>query len=196
MLKLYKNGIIIQKKDKNEKGYYGIDGLQKDNWYLTFGIFKENIDKYIDEYYFKYIDNIYFFDDRYIGCCNDLDYIKTYIQESKKINIKYRILFCETTQKKPFFKEYKKLHLKFLGYDYAQPCPSYASCIPYEINREDIPELYNIKLNKYGLFDTEKDVLNFKKLRDNLQNKEELGLELGDFFIYKLSEVLNIENLF
>lgn len=33
MLKLYKNGVIIQKKDENEKGYYGIDGLQKEFTY-------------------------------------------------------------------------------------------------------------------------------------------------------------------
>ena len=125
---------------------------------------------------------------------NQIDWCLIYIKESKKRNIKFRVLFCETTQKRPFFKEHKNLHLKFLGYDYAYPDGDYYSCLFHEINNKYIPEFCNIKLNKYGLFETEKEILSFINLRNNLKDKSRL--ELGDFFIYKLSEVLNIENLF
>lgn len=201
MLKLHKNGIVMQTREKNcnndyplfqgNGNYYGIDGLIRDNWYLSY---EKDIDKEIKEYSFDYIEHVYFLNNSYIGCCDNLDYIEAYIKESKKRNIKYRVLFCETTQKRPFFKEHKNLHLKFLGYDYAYPDGDYYSCLFHEINNKYIPEFCNIKLNKYGLFETEKEILSFINLRNNLKDKSRL--ELGDFFIYKLSEVLNIENLF
>ena len=135
---------------------------------------------------FKYIDNIYFFDDRYIGCCNDLDYIKTYIQESKKINIKYRILFCETTQKKPFFKEYKKLHLKFLGYDYA-----YAGGDNYSAVYNEIPFVFTeFQLNHNGLFQTEEAIRAYIMERERFKKNHAPGaLEEGDFTIFRLHEL-------
>ena len=69
MLKLYKNGIVMQTREKNcnsDQGiynYYGIDGLIRDNWYLSC---EKDIDKEIKKYSFNSFENVYFLDNRCI----------------------------------------------------------------------------------------------------------------------------------
>ena len=187
MLKLFKNGIVIQEKISYIDGYKGIEGF---NWPLNFK------DKNLKNYFDKNIQKSYF-DLRYIDCSNDMFFIKKYIEQCKVKDIKYKILFCETTRKYPFFKDYKKLHLKFIGYDYAYQGGSYYSCVNNDIVSKRINEFKNIELNEFGLFDNEKKLVEYIKLRKILVKKyPENYFEIGDFAIYKLSEVLNIESLF
>lgn len=181
MLKLYVNGIIVQMK-KEEK-YQGVEG---DNWYFNYIDNKGEFQKYFDEKI-----EVFLHDENYVDCCNDMDYIVRYIKESKKRNITYRLLLCETVKQKPQFQENVKS--KILGFDYAYAGGSYYSCINNDIHANRISEFKDILLNEYGLFDTEDEILQFIELRNNLKYKyPKETFEEGEFIIYRLREIYNL----
>lgn len=180
---LTNNGYVVQKY--NLSLYQGIEG---DNWYLNY----MSSDKMFDNYHNSKID-MNWYDNRYLECCTDLAYIKAYIDESIKLNIKYRILLCETEKPLPIICNIQGMELLELGYDFAYPGGSYYSCILNDIVAGRIPELKNYKLNSFGLFDSVKDTAQFIKYRDQLsQVYEDKFFEKGDFIIYKISEIMNM----
>ncbi|WP_310601877.1 hypothetical protein [Anaerosporobacter sp.] len=179
---MFRNGIVIQVKQ--EGIYQGIEGK---NW--TFDFDKPN--RELEEYYVNNID-ISWSDDRYVDCCNDLPYIKKYINELLKNRFDYRILLCETNKRFPVIKE---AHLKstFLGYDYAYAGGSYYSCINNDVVSGRIPEFEAIQLNKNGLFESEEEIVRFIQMRDTLKNTySSMTFEKGDFIVYKLSEIIEL----
>lgn len=81
----------------------------------------------------------------------------------------------------------------FLGYDYAYSGGSYYSCIANDVISGRIPEMKRYILNKFGLFNTIKEVNEFIVFRNKLMDKyEPLTFEEGDFIIYKIDEVMEI----
>lgn len=181
---LTNNGFIMQKYDTNI--YQGIEG---DNWYLNY----LSSSSMFEDYHDSNID-LSWNDNRYLECCTDFNYIKTYIEESKKLNIKYRILLCETEKPLPTINKIQGMESYVLGYDYAYPGGSYYSCVLNDIVSGRIPELKNYKLNNVGLFDTEKEVTQFGEYRKELLKVyNDNFFEKGDFIIYKISEIKNIQ---
>lgn len=185
MKKFNCNGYIIQKiSDKNIYNYEGVDG---DNWYLNY----YSNDLYFEDFYNKNIsksgNNI-----EYVDCCVDELYIKKYINESKKLGIKFKILLCFTDRNYPLISEFKLGKFeKYLGYDYAYSGGSYYySCILNDIISKRIKEFENIKLNENGLFDSYEEINSFISYREELILKKKYDFEFGDFIIYKIKQVI------
>lgn len=72
-----------------------------------------------------------------------------------------------------------------MGYDYGYPGGDYYSCVFNDVTR--VPEMAHFHLNQYGLFNSESEILEFIKLRNEIEkNKADLTSELGEFIIYQL----------
>jgi len=194
-VKFYSNGFIVKwvsseysnkyRCPKSVFDYYGIEG---DNWPIdkyTEGVDKEELE-YLQNYLWENIESRV--DDiDFVWVCNDINFIKRYVDVCKKANMKIEILFCES--EKPFPKyvvnSHEESNLQFIGYDYAYPSADYYSSIFNEIPRTN--EMRGIKLNQFGLFSNENEVLEFVNLRDKLTDINQfVGFEKGDFIIYKL----------
>lgn len=183
---LTNNGFVIQKYDDTSI-YQGIEG---DNWYLNY----LSLNSMFENYHDSKID-MSWKDNRYVECCTDFNYIKDYIEESKNLKIKYRILLCETEKSLPTINEIQGMESFVLGYDYAYPGGSYYSCVLNDIVTGRISELRDYKLNNAGLFDSEKEIMQFIEHRKELLKiYKDNFFEKGDFIIYKLSEINNIAN--
>jgi hypothetical protein len=164
MCELYLNGFIMQ--IDNDNYYKGVDG---ENWYLENKI------------------EMAWRDENYVDCCADMDYIKKYIDESKRKNIRYRILLCETEKKLPLLENIELTEFCELGYDYAYTGGSFYSCIVNDILSKRISEMSQIKLNKFGLFNTFNEAKEFVKLRNSLiEIYPKYTFEGGEFSIYRL----------
>lgn len=178
--------IVIQQIDF-QNVYKGIEG---ENWYFNY----LNSDKDFETYFEAEIEKSWE-DNRYVDCCFDIAYIQNYIMESKHINIKFRLLLCETTRLFPRISVDLLIKTWFLGYDYAYAGGSYYSCINNDVLPNRIPELVDLKLNENGLFNTEEEIEKFIKMRDVLKSSYPQGtFESGEFIIYKLSEIESVEN--
>ena len=179
---LIKNGIIVQVR--HDGAYQGIEG---ENWSFDFS----QADGNLEEYYDNNID-VSWQKENHVDCCNDIEYIRKYVAELKKNQMKYRILLCETNMAKPMFQECLTA-TEFLGFDYAYAGGSFYSCINSDIISKRIPELINIQLNKSGLFENERELFDFIQRREELSVQyPERIFEKGDFIVYKLSEVLEV----
>lgn len=84
------NGIIFQRDDNRE-----YKGVEWDNWYLN-NIFPELFEDFFGENIEKS-----WYDSNYVDVCNDYSFIEKYIELSKRENIKFRMLLCETDRLKP-----------------------------------------------------------------------------------------------
>lgn len=180
-MQFYQNGIVVQRIN-HENMYKGIEG---DNWYLNYlGNSKE-----FDLYYDNEIEKAWI-NSEYVDCCSEMSYIEKYVLESKKKNIEFRILLCETTKSKPQIVINKPFKIYFIGYDYAYAGGSYYSCVNNDIVSDRIPELKEIRLNKNGLFNEVDEIQKFIKQRELLKKKYPRGtFETGEFIIYKISEI-------
>lgn len=180
MINFKVNGYIVQ---KDQKEYYrGIDG---DNWYLNYC--SNNL--YYEKYHENYIDKAWQ-DELHVDCCYEDKYIKSYIQESEKLGIKYRILLCLTDKEEPQISEKMVKQGIFLGYDYAYSGGSYYSSIRNDIVSKRIEDFIRFNLNHNGLFDTLEETKEFILFRSELNKmSSKYILEDGDFVIYKLYEL-------
>lgn len=175
------NGLIMQKCER--RLYQGVDG---NNWYLNQSGIKE-LDTFFDDNIEKAWGN-----DNYVDVCNDIEYICRYVDESKKKNIKYRIIACITEKKLPKMVLSTETDMIFLGYDYAYSGGSYYSAVLNDIISKRIQQFSSIKLNSFGLFESHQEIMDFINLRRYMKKKEcnqEEYLEEGDFITYKLYEL-------
>lgn len=179
-MKLKANGYIVQRATTNT--YHGVEG---DNWYLNYESDNQEFESYFDEY----ID-MSWCDEQFVDCCTDLNYLESYISESKKLNIPYRIILCETERDNPSI--VVQGEAKLLGYDYAYSGGSYYSSVYNDIFFQRIPELGNFLLNENGLFSTEEELRKFITRREELKITMQDQFEEGDFIIYRLSEVIKL----
>ena len=180
------NGFIIQKK---KDGLY--QGVEGDNWYLNYCSNKE-MDIFFEENIEKAWQN-----SDYVDVCEDIEYIKKYIELSENKEINYRILACITEKKMPQTIISSEVEMEFLGYDYAYAGGSYYSAILNDLISNRIKSFTDIQLNNFGLFGTYEEVRNFINRRRKMQEKDNIQeeyLEKGDYIIYELYEV-NIKDI-
>ncbi len=174
------NGYIIQRII--DSYYKGVEG---DNWYLNYC----SKDTYFENYFKDNIDNSWT-ESNFVDCCNDDVYIQKYIQESRKIGIKYRVLLCSTCKENPKMINSMTGDGEFLGYDYAYSGGSYYSAVLNDIVSQRIKEFSNIRLNKNGLFESYEEISKFIADRNRIKNYiSDIVIEDGDFIIYKLCEI-------
>ena len=181
------NGIVVQKYIDNS--HKGIDGSgfsehTGQNWFLNL---EEDVSDYFGSYYDENIGKTYFNlgEHAWIAACNDMNYIYRYVKEAEKINIKYRLLLCETDIPDPKF-DCPDLKRIFLGYDYA-----YAAGDNYSAVYNEIPFVFpRFKLNKYGLFQTREEIDEYIAAREQFKlTHPPLTLEEGDFVVFRLHEL-------
>ncbi len=181
------NGIVVQEYSDNS--YRGIDGSgfsekSAQNWFLNY---VEGVSDSFEPYYDENIGKTYWElgDNTWIAACNDMDHIYKYIKEAEKLNIKYRLLLCETDVPNPKFDrpDLKKI---FLGYDYA-----YAAGDNYSAVYNEIPFVFpQFQLNQYGLFQTKEEIEEYIAARERFKRTHPpLILEEGDFVVFKLYEI-------
>ena len=172
------NGIIFQRDDNRD--YKGVEG---DNWYLN-NIFSELLEDFFGENIEKS-----WYDSNYVDVCNDYSFIEKYIELSKRENIKFRMLLCETDRLKPRLTNIN-WKTKFIGYDYAYLGGSYYSAVYNDIYSKRIQQFLYFKLNCNGLFEHIENLNEFIRLREDMISQDNnMILEQGDFTIYKLYEI-------
>ena len=184
---MYVNGIVVQKYVDSQ--YKGIDGSDfsantGENWYFNND---EHLSDLFEPFYDEYIGRTYWDLDKktWVAACNDMDYIYRYINESKKQNISYRLLLCETEISSPTMM-IPECNKKFLGYDYA-----YATGDNYSAVYNEIPFVFpDFKLNRNGLFQTEKEIYKYILERERFKKvNPPHTLEDGDFVVFRLHEI-------
>ncbi len=191
-LELFSNGMIIKKADNKFNQYMGVEG---DNWFIDLdikGIEKKELE-YLHSYYCENIDRSWA-NNEFIDCCADIDYINRYVAVCKEANIDFIVLFCETQNKYPKWQLTNTPNeFNFLGYDYAYAGGSFYSCVQSDVISRRIPELFSIKLNEYGLIQTEEEITRFIQLRERLKSiLPSYTFEEGNFIIYKLWKYVGI----
>lgn len=185
---MYVNGIVIQKRVDNR--YKGIDGSgfsvnSGENWYFNND---KQLSRIFEPFYDEHINLTYWNLERHswVSACTDMEYINTYIEESIKRNIKYRILLCETEVENPVMGIPKFVRKEFLGYDYA-----YETGDNYSAVYNEIPYVFpQFELNENGLFNTEEQIKQYILERERyIKSHHPCTLESGDFIIFKLHEL-------
>lgn len=167
------NGVIFQRK---HNGIY--QGIEGDNWYLD----NKLLSGY-EEYFDDNID-VSCSDDDFVDVCNDEDYMKKYIEVSKKNDVEFQILLCETSLRRPAYERGRFINKEFLGFDYAYQGGSYYSAVNNDLVLRSFKEFEELSLNQNGLFETEEELNKFIKIREELAHRNEF--EKGDFIKYKL----------
>ncbi|MBU3131874.1 hypothetical protein KPL40_05360 [Clostridium gasigenes] len=184
------NGFIVKRLDgdfaSNYKNYMGIDG---DVWPIdkySKGLNSDDI-KFLCDYIDENV-TLSDFNTTGVDVCNDIEFLNMYIEACKKTDFQIEVLFCETEKMTPIYEMNTgniKEKFKFLGFDYGYPGTDYYSCVYSDV--KTIPEMSHMTLNKNGLFETEKEVIEFILIRDKLKNVLPQNIfEQGEFIIYKL----------
>ena len=187
VITMFVNGIVVQ--SVVDHTYRGIDGggysdHTAQNWFFNFD---ESTSEIFEPYYDEMIGKTYWnlASHSWIAACNDMDYIRKYVKEAEKRNIRYRLLLCETDVPDPKFDcpDFEKV---FLGYDYA-----YGTGDNYSAVYHEIPFVFSqFQLNQYGLFQTRKEIENYIAAREQFKRTHPpLTLEEGDFVIFRLHEI-------
>ncbi len=172
------NGVIIQRFE--DRLYRGVEG---DNWYLN-DSYQESLGLYFE----TNIDKSWL-DSECIDVSNDWGFINKYVELSKKNNIQYRLILCETEKQRPKLKNIEG-EMHFIGYDYAYAGGSYYSVVYNDICSGRVAEFKNFELNKYGLFEKLDDLTRFIDKREKLmQSNQRLNFEGGQFVVFKLYEI-------
>lgn len=191
-VKYFTNGFLIVEDKKNHRSknlnYQGIEG---NVWPLDLDC--PNVEKNELQFLIKYIDNnvTSFSDYMRADVINNIEVLNRYINACNKAELKISVLFCETEKKSPLItisNDVLNKDFTFIGFDYGYCGSDYYSCVNSDIGR--IVEMNNLKVNEFGLFDTEKGIIEFIDLRTYLKNSC-LGnrFELGPnecYTIYKL----------
>ena len=111
MTNLQDNGYIIQKKPVSD--YCGVDG---ENWYLNYLSDKT----YFEEFYDENIDKAWA-DSNYVDCCSDVEYIRFYIEESKRLGIECKVLLFDSYEEAEAFQLFReKIKRTNLSYEFEE----------------------------------------------------------------------------
>ena len=147
----------------------------------------EQLSEFFEPFYDEYIGMTYWNLNQHswVAACNNMDYINSYVEKSKKRGIQYRLLLCETEIPNPTM-EVPEMEKKFLGYDYA-----YARGDNYSAVYNEIPFVFpQFRLNSNGLFDTEEEINEYILERERYKKAHApYTLEEGEFIIFRLHEV-------
>jgi len=191
-IELHSNGFLVKRIDsKYTKNYGQYKGIEGDCWPIS----KQFSQKEISIEEMKYLsnfleDNIMLndSDNTYVDVCPNIYFLKRYIKACQMLGFEIKVIYCKTQKRFPECDiDQKGSNFKFLGYDYGNAGGNYHSCVYNDVKR--IPEMAHFYLNQYGLFNSESEILEFIKLRNELEKiKTHLTFEIGDFIIYQLWE--------
>lgn len=186
-IELYSNGILLRTADKIYGNYLGVEG---DCW--TIDEDTEGIEQQEGEYLNNYCSEnitLSWTDDNVVDVSCNVDFTNRYINAYKKANIQFEVLFCKTNRQLPSYTLdiEEQGNFKYIGFDYAFSGGSFYSSIFSDLYSNRLPGLFDIKLNEYGLINSEKDLIDFVRRREKLSMKDKEGMfEKGLFTIYKL----------
>jgi len=190
---LYPNGFLVKRIDSEDSKKYGqYRGIEGDCWPINEHSSIDEIEINAEEgqYLSKFLeDNILLndFDNSYVDVCPNIFFLKRYIKACQNAGYNIQVIYCKTQKKFPECDVNTNRDYKFIGYDYGYPGGDYSSCVFNDVRR--IPEMAHFHLNQYGLFNSESEILEFIKVRNELEKIEPyLTLELGEFIIYQLWE--------
>ncbi|HEX3045152.1 MAG TPA: hypothetical protein VHY08_10375 [Bacillota bacterium] len=186
------NGLIIQKlNDLNNvcplTSYMGLERYQ--SWPLEDRTDEQSkkLTEETEERWFNYFYGES--NEKYaLAVVPSMEYISRYLNTCKNYNLKVRVLHIETEREEPQW-EGPPLDKTFLGYEYATSQNFYSPLSDDLFGLSTPPSLVNSKsvLNKYGLFNTEEDLISYIENR-NKAIGEGYDLEsFGDFCKYKVS---------
>jgi hypothetical protein len=191
-VRYFTNGFLII---RNEESYLSrninYQGIEGDVWPLHLDI--PNVEKSELQFLVDYVDNniTTFSDYSATDVASDVGFVNRYINACIRAGINISVLLCETEKNKPLINISEKAldrDFLFIGFDYGYCGSNYYSCVNSDIGR--IPEMNSMKPNKYGLFDTKCEIIEFINLRTQLKNANlGKGFELGPdecYTIYKL----------
>lgn len=186
---LYSNGLIVRAIDKIHEKYLGVEG---DCWNIdedTEGIDQQE-GKFLNNYCSENV-NISWSDDNVVEVSCDINFVNRYVNAYLKANIQFIVLFCKTNKTIPNchlnIENQTNDNLIFIGFDYAYSGGSFYSCVFSDLFSKRIPELLDIELNEYGLINSEEELSNFIKRRNELIINDEADMfEVGEFTVYKL----------
>lgn len=191
-IKYFTNGfVIIEDKKNNRSKNSNYQGIEGDVWPLD--LESPNVEKNELQFLINYIDNnvTSFSDYMNADVINNIKILNRYINACNRAELKIAVLLCETERKSPTLtvsSEVLKKDFTFIGFDYGYCGSDYYSCVNSDIGR--IIEMNNLKVNEFGLFDTEEGIIEFINVRTYLKNTcLENRFELGHdecYTIYKL----------
>lgn len=193
---LYPNGFLVKRIDSEEAKMFGqYRGVEGDYFPINECYSPKEISLEESKYLSKFLkDNIMLndFDNSYVDVCPNIYFLKRYIKACQAEGLEIQVIFCKTQKKFPESDiNISDGNYKFIGYDFGYPGGDYYSCVFNDVMR--IPEMARFHLNQYGLFNSEPEILEFVKLRNELEkNKPYLKFELGEFIIYQLWEYKHI----
>lgn len=182
---LYPNGFLVKRTDSEDAEKYGLyKGVEGDCWPVI------EISTEEGKYLSNFLEHNIFLNDSdnsYVDVCPNIFFLKRYIKACENAGYKTQVIYCKTQKRVPECDVNTNSNYKFIGYDYAYAGGDYYSCVFNEVRR--IPEMARFHLNQYGLFNSESEVLEFIKVRNELEkSKPHLTFELGEFIIYQLWE--------
>jgi hypothetical protein len=189
---LYPNGFLVKRIDSEDAKKFGqYSGVEGDCFPINEYFSPKKISLEESKYLSKFLkDNVMLngFDNSYVDVCPNIYFLKRYVKACQAEGLKIQVIYCKTQKKFPESDiDTSDGNYKFMGYDFGYPGGDYYSCVFNDVTR--IPEMARFHLNQYGLFNSESEILEFIKLRNELEkNKANLTSELGEFIVYQLWE--------
>lgn len=180
------NGILVQ--GLNDKTKYiknfTYEGI---NAYFQYPLTGENDNesrRLTNEQQSKEISNNQYVSLEFIS---NFDLYERYLRRCMELQIKIRVLFIESEYSSEIWRE-DLPSMKFLGYEYC-PIPVDEQVIT-DMDWYEPFSKYWEKLNKYGLFDTYADVIEFVKEYNQAIENEKIGDGEMDAYICRVSQVV------
>ncbi|MBP1744546.1 MAG: hypothetical protein H6Q58_1524 [Firmicutes bacterium] len=195
-INLYPNGFLVKRIDSEYAATFGqYKGVEGDCFPINEHFSPKNVSleesKYLSDFLSKNV-MLNDFDNSYADVCPNIYFIKRYIKACKAEGIGVQVIYCKTQKKFPECEiNTSSDSFRFLGYDLAYPGGSYYSCVFND--SKWISEMARFHLNKYGLFNSESEMLEFIRLRNELEKANPHSTsEPGEFIIYQLWEYKDI----
>jgi hypothetical protein len=191
-IELHSNGFLVKRIDSEyAKGFGQYKGIQGDCWPINEHSIPKEISVEETKYLSNFLENNIMLngsDNTYVDVCPNIYFLKRYINACLISGFKIQVIYCKTQKRFPECDvDQNGRNFKFIGYDYGYSGGDYYSCVYGDVKR--IPEMAHFNLNRYGLFNGESEILEFIKLRSELEKmKPHLTFECGDFTIYQLWE--------
>jgi hypothetical protein len=193
---LYHNGFLVKRINNDDTVVHGqYKGIEGGNWPIGRAFSSEAVSAEEQGYLVHFLENNVFLngsDSSYVDVCPNIYFMKRYVKACRTAGFEVQVLYCRTQRRYPECDiDPVSDNYRLIGYDYGSAGGDYHSCVLSEAGRlEGLP---HFQLNKYGLFGSEPEILEFIKLRNELKKANpELGLEDWDFIIYQLWECENI----
>lgn len=189
--KYYSNGFLVKCINKDWHCQYpdNYGGLSGNMWPIN-SKYEETLSKeeakILEDYVQEHIEIEWKCEPNYeyVYVCADIPFLNHYIDACKRAGYEIDILFLMSKISLPICEydiEKSKELLAFLGFDYGYID---FSCLYNYVGR--VPELSDYSINKYGLLETEDEIIRFGEQVEYLRSNKLAKLELGRNHIYKI----------